>query len=87
MSDLDTPTPSVRDRILRDAECEQLTGLKKQIRYKLEAEGQFPLRRRITERLSGYSYLEVQAWIDDRLQNCPRIEYTRTPDGRLLRTA
>ena len=75
------------DRILRDEECQQLTGLKKQIRYKLEAEGKFPLRRRITERLSGYSYREVQAWIDDALQNSPLIEYETTPDGRVRRTA
>jgi prophage regulatory protein len=80
-------TQTTPDRILRDDECHQLTGLKKQIRYKLEAEGKFPLRRRITERLSGYSYHEVQAWIDDRLCNSPRIEYTTTPDGRVLRTA
>ena len=77
----------IRDRILRDAECEKLTGLKKNTRYKLEAEGQFPLRRRITERLSGYSYLEVQAWIDDRLTNSPVIGYRTTSDGRILRTA
>ena len=76
----------LRDRILRDAECEKLTGLKKNTRYKLEAEGRFPLRRRITERLSGYSYLEVQAWIDNRLRNAPLIEYEVTDDGRLLRT-
>ena len=74
------------DRILRDDECQQLTGLKKQIRYKLESEGQFPLRRRITERLSGYSYNEVQSWIEDRLQNSPLIEYETTPDGRVRRT-
>ena len=83
MTDSDTP----RDRILRDEECQQLTGLKKAMRYKLEAAGQFPLRRRITERLSGYSYLEIQAWIDDRLQNSPLIEYETTPDGRVVRTA
>ena len=83
MTDSDTP----RDRILRDDECQQLTGLKKNMRYKLEAAGQFPLRRRITERLSGYSYLEVQAWVDDRLKNSPLIEYETTPDGRVVRTA
>ena len=75
------------DRILRDEECQQLTGLKKQIRYKMESEGLFPLRRRITERLSGYSYHEVQAWVEDRLQNAPLIEYETTPDGRVRRTA
>lgn len=83
----DSDTPVLRDRILRDEECQQLTGLKKNTRYKLEAEGQFPLRRRITERLSGYSYLEVQAWIDDRLENSPLIKYETTPDGRVVRTA
>lgn len=83
----DSEAPLIRDRILRDEECQQLTGLKKNTRYKLEAEGQFPLRRRITERLSGYSYLEVQAWVDDRLQNSPLIEYETTPDGRVVRTA
>lgn len=62
-------TTEMRDRGLRDPECKKPTGLKKNTRYKLEAEGQIPLWRRITERLSGYSDLEVQAWIDKRFTN------------------
>ena len=63
------------DRIIRDAECEHLTGLRKSQRYKLEAAGEFPLRRRITERLSGYSLLEVQEWTKRTLETAPLIEY------------
>ena len=75
------------DRIIRDAECQHITGLKNAQRYKMEAAGLFPLRRRITERLSGYSLHEVQAWVDDQLANAPKIEYVRDESGKVRRTA
>ena len=57
------------DRILRPDEVEQKTGLRKAVRYKLEALGQFPRAIRISERLTGYSEAEVQAWIDKKISD------------------
>lgn len=57
------------NRIIRSAEVEALTGLKRNIRYKLEANNQFPRAIRISERLQGYSLKEVQAWIDQKVED------------------
>jgi len=55
------------DRILRNKEVVHLTGISTTTRNELEASGNFPKRRQITERIIGYSFLEVQEWINDRL--------------------
>ena len=57
------------NRIIRSNEVEALTGLKRNIRYKLEANKQFPRAIRISERLQGYSLKEVQAWIDQKVED------------------
>lgn len=75
-----------KDRLIRDKECEHLTGLKKAQRYKMESEGKFPLRMRISERLSAYSLFEVEQWVANTLESAPRIEYVTDERGRVRRT-
>lgn len=65
-----------KDRLIRDPEVERLTGLKRGIRFQMEARGEFPKRRKITERLTGYSYLEVQAWVDKTIATAPVVDYS-----------
>lgn len=57
----------MKDRILRRASVRESTGLPNTTLDRLEAEGRFPKRRRITERNVGWSELEVQNWVDARL--------------------
>ncbi|MCN8150385.1 AlpA family phage regulatory protein, partial [Escherichia coli] len=35
------------DRFIREKECQQLTGLSRSCRYRLEKTGQFPSRRKL----------------------------------------
>lgn len=55
------------DRILREDECRKITGLGRTLRHDLEARGEFPKRRKITERITGYSEREVLHWVNERL--------------------
>lgn len=56
-----------QERIVRKPEQKKLTGLSSTQTDRLEREGRFPKRRQITERIVGWSYLEIQAWIQNRL--------------------
>lgn len=44
------------ERVIREAECRQLTGICRTTRYMMEKEGQFPARRKLGgARLAGFS--------------------------------
>ncbi|HHN9152945.1 TPA: helix-turn-helix transcriptional regulator, partial [Escherichia coli] len=47
------------DRFIREKECQQLTGLSRSCRYRLEKAGQFPSRRKLGGRSVGWSLSEV----------------------------
>lgn len=51
------------DRIVREEECRQLTGLCRTTRYMMEKEGTFPKKVRIGNRASGWRLSDIQAWI------------------------
>ena len=55
------------DQILRKKSVSELTGLSSTQIDRMEDEGQFPRRRKITERIVGWSYNEIQSWINERL--------------------
>jgi prophage regulatory protein len=61
MLKVDHPT-----RMLRLEAVTSLIGLQKSTLYKLEAEGRFPKRRKLTERSSAWREDEVLAWIESR---------------------
>lgn len=50
------------ERVIREAECRQLTGICRTTRYMMEKEGQFPARRKLGGRAVGWLLSEVAAW-------------------------
>jgi prophage regulatory protein len=56
----------MRDRIVREAECRELTGLSAGVRQGLEAAGAFPKRRRLSVRVSGWLESELLVWLHSR---------------------
>ncbi len=54
-------------RILRPAETWRKAGLSRSTGYRLEAEGKFPRRIKISSHASGYIEAEVDAWIDAKI--------------------
>lgn len=66
----DTQSPPDHDplpvRLLRMAEVCRVTGLSRSRVYAMESAGEFPRRRRLTERTSAWRSDEVAAWIEAR---------------------
>jgi len=54
------------DRIVRERECKQLTGLARTTRYMMEKAGNFPTRRQLGGRSMGWMLSEVTEWLASR---------------------
>ncbi|MDF7759035.1 AlpA family phage regulatory protein [Kosakonia cowanii] len=54
------------ERVIREAECRQLTGICRTTRYMMEKSGQFPARRKLGGRAVGWLLSEVTAWQHSR---------------------
>ena len=50
------------DRIIREVECRQLTGICRTTRYMMEKEGEFPARRKLGGRAVGWLLSEGSDW-------------------------
>ncbi|MGH8175257.1 MAG: helix-turn-helix transcriptional regulator [Steroidobacter sp.] len=67
MRDADTLNKR-RIRMLRLAQVREMTGLGKTKIYELQAEGDFPMRVKITEHSVAWIEDEVQAWLARRVE-------------------
>lgn len=54
------------ERVLREPEVAQRTGLSRSTRWRLERAGRFPLRRQLSENAVGWLESEVQEWLRAR---------------------
>lgn len=63
------PITMVERRVLRRAEVEQRTGIKRAHLYQLMREGKFPKSMRLGIRAVGWDSLEVDQWITERLNS------------------
>lgn len=54
------------DRIVRDPEATQITGLSKSRRYELAKIGQFPQKVKLSDRASGYRHSDLMRWLESR---------------------
>ncbi len=50
------------DRMIREAECERITGLSRTTRWRLERQGKFPKRRQLSQNCVGWVLSEILAW-------------------------
>jgi prophage regulatory protein len=56
------------DRILRDPECEERSGLSRTTRWRLIKAGKFPKPVKITDHAIGWRESEVDQWLASREQ-------------------
>ena len=56
------------ERMIREGECRQLTGICRTTRYMMEKEGKFPARRKLGGRAVGWLLSEVTAWQQSRIK-------------------
>lgn len=61
MNQIKQPQPPA-ERVIREAECRQLTGLCRTTRYLMEKDGKFPARRKLGGRSIGWLLSEISAW-------------------------
>ena len=54
------------DKFIRRNEVYEITSIKDPQLWKLEKKGEFPRRRRLTERTVAWLSSEVQEWMDSR---------------------
>jgi prophage regulatory protein len=47
-----------------------MTGLRRSMIYRMQAEKRFPQRIKLTERAVGWLEREVQEWLAQRIENC-----------------
>lgn len=64
------PSHPSAERVIREAECRQLTGICRTTRYMMEKEGLFPARRKLGGRSVGWLLSEISIW----QQNQPKAE-------------
>ena len=54
------------DRIIRDPECEERSGLSRTTRWRLEKHNEFPKRVRISAKAIGWRLSEIEDWLANR---------------------
>lgn len=54
------------DRVVREAEVRQITGLSRTRRFELMREGRFPRKIKLSDRASGWRLSEVESWLASR---------------------
>ena len=59
------------NKLLRANEVISLTGLSSSTISRLEKQGKFPKRRKISIRIVAWSEIEIIDWIDIQLNNLP----------------
>jgi len=57
--------------IYRKPDLPRVTGLSSRTVERMEAEGRFPARVKISTRLVGWRASEVQSWLRDRCNEAP----------------
>jgi prophage regulatory protein len=66
-----TPRPtSANECALRLPQVCKVTGLRRSMIYRMQAEKRFPQRIKLTERAVGWLEREVQEWLAKRIENC-----------------
>jgi prophage regulatory protein len=62
-------------RFLRERQVAELTGLSKTTRWRLENEGNFPKRRRLSENTIAWRSDEINEWLNSRqLASAERVQ-------------
>jgi prophage regulatory protein len=54
------------ERVVREAECKDITGLSRTTRWRLERTEDFPRRRQISDNAVGWLLSELQVWLETR---------------------
>jgi prophage regulatory protein len=73
--------PGLPRLIVRPADIEQVIGLSRPMVFRLERTGDFPRRRRLGARASGWLLDDLRDWLQSRPELSPRAGSRRTSGG------
>ena len=65
------------DRIVREPECEAITGLSRTTRWRMIKDGTFPEKVQISHNLNGWMLSAVRTWLENRGRPIDRLEPVR----------
>lgn len=54
-------------QFIREPECHRITGLSRDTRWRLEKEGKFPKRYKISENTIGWLSTDLETWIESKV--------------------
>lgn len=54
-------------RFIRETECQEITGLGRTSRWRLEKEGKFPKRYKISKKAVGWLLSELEEWMQSMI--------------------
>ncbi len=54
-------------KFIREPECQNITGLSRTTRWRLEKAGMFPMRRHMSQSTIGWLSSEIEEWIRSRV--------------------
>ena len=78
MSEIVPNIATVEDRVVRDSEAREITGVSSTTRWRLEREGKFPARLQLSPGAVGWLASELQQWIRERREN-RQVEVATAP--------
>lgn len=56
----------MQQRVIRETEALELTGLSRTTRWRLEKLGKFPAGIKLSARAKGYILADILAWLEDK---------------------
>ncbi len=54
-------------KFIREPECQNITGLSRTTRWRLEKAGKFPVRRHMSQNTIGWLSSEIEEWVQSRV--------------------
>jgi prophage regulatory protein len=67
MTEAAEPLPPQFDRLIREDECHERTGLSRTTRWRLERAKLFPRRIWLTDNIIAWRLSEISEWIEERV--------------------
>jgi prophage regulatory protein len=57
----------IHDRFIRESEVKIITGLSRSTRWRLERQGKFPIKRRLSANIVAWLESEIHVWMQSRI--------------------
>jgi len=56
------------NKFIRETECQQITGLSRSTRWRMEKVGKFPKRIKISDNVIGWLNEDIENWVKEKVE-------------------